>query len=142
MSNKNKESQKLTNGNDGVPEVSTVSTDYVLRALGFQEDPDVLSDRSVGLSFDFGTFRLEASQGLNRWFRPVIILGGVMATSRTNTLVHFEMPIQVESFEQGIAFVTHALDSHAGGSFQPSSPVGWLDDGRRFSHLLPWKRAR
>jgi len=121
---------------------SSVAIGHVLRTLGFEEDPNVLSDETPGLSYDFGAFRLEASQGLNRWFRPVVTLGGLIATSRTNTLIHFEIPLEVESFEQGVALVTYILDSHAGGRFQPPFDVAWLEEGRRFSHLLPWKTRR
>src|SRR5258706_16473000 len=94
----------------------------------------------LGLSFDFGNFKLEASQNVNRWLRPVITLGGVMATDRTVAVVHFEMPLEVESFEQGVALVTHCLDSHAGGVFEAASPVPWLIEGRQYRNLLPWNK--
>jgi hypothetical protein len=117
-----------------------LATMEVLIRLGFQVDSNVLSDGAPGLSFDFGNFKLEASQGVNRWFRDVITLGGVMTTDRTTAIVHFEMPTEVESFEQGLAFVTHCLDSRAGGTFEPLSTVDWLSAGRRYRHLLPWSK--
>jgi hypothetical protein len=43
----------------------------------------VRSNGAEGLSFDFGNFKLEATQNLNRWFREIITPGGVMATDRT-----------------------------------------------------------
>jgi hypothetical protein len=113
----------------------------VLLAMGFEVDSNVLSDGAPGLSFDFGNFKLEASHNVNRWFRRVIILGGLMATDRTIAEVHFEMPTEVESFEQGVAFVTHCLDSHAGGVFQPVLLVPWLDEGRQNRNLLPWNKG-
>ena len=60
--------------------VSRVPTRQVLRALGFRDDPGVLSDEPPGLSFDFGDFKIEASQLMSRWLRPVVILSGVWAT--------------------------------------------------------------
>lgn len=42
---------------------------------------------------------------MNRWFQPVVMLTGVMATSRTIAVVECEMPQEVESFEQGVAWV-------------------------------------
>jgi len=108
---------------------------------GVEIDPNVLSDGMPGLSFDFGNFKLEASENVNRWLRRVIILGGVMATNRTIAVVHFEMPLEVESFEQGVAFVTHCLDSHASGNFESSLPVEWLKNGRQYRHLLPWYKS-
>jgi hypothetical protein len=115
-----------------------VATEDVLRVLGFEVDSNVLSDGMPGLSFDFGNFKLEASENVNLWFQSVIVLGGVMATDRTTAVVHFEMPLELESFEQGMALVTHCLDSHACGNFKGSSPVEWLNEGRRHRHLLPW----
>jgi hypothetical protein len=32
-----------------------------------------------------------------------------VSTERTIAVLHFEMPVEVESFEQGVAFVTHFL---------------------------------
>jgi hypothetical protein len=115
-----------------------VATEDILRALGFHDDPSVISDELPGMSFDFGNFKLEASHNVNRWLRPVIALGGVMATDRTIAVVHFELPVEVESFEQGVALVTHCLDSQ--GIFNPSVPVPWLIDGRQYRHLLPWNK--
>lgn len=120
---------------------SPVATGSLLRALGFRKDPEVLSDEPPGLSFNFGNFKLEAGQLMNRWLRPVITVGGVMTTDRTISLVHFEMPLDVESFEQGVALVTYCLDRHSpGGAFKPASTVSWLDEGRRYRHLLPWEK--
>src|SRR5258706_3452489 len=108
---------------NNVARVPRIATQDVLQRLGFREDQAVLSDGEPGLSFDFGNFKLEASSNLNKWLRPVIALGGVMATDRTIALVHFEMPLEVESFEQGVALVTHCLDNHAGGVFEAAFPV-------------------
>jgi len=63
-----------------------------------------------------------------------------MFDGRTCATVHFEMPLEVESFEQGVAFVTHYLDSYAGGNFKPSLHVEWLTEGRRYRNLLPWNK--
>jgi hypothetical protein len=65
-----------------------------------------------------------------------------MTTSRTVALVHFEMPTKVESFEQGIALVTHCLDKHADGNFVSEVNAPWLEDGRQYRHLLPWNHKQ
>jgi hypothetical protein len=131
---------KESKPNESNANPSAVATEDVLRALGFHDDPGVMTDEPPGLSFDFGNFTLEASQNVNRWLRPVVALGGVMTTNRSSALVHFEMPLVVESFEQGVALVTHCLDSHAGGTFIPASPVPWLLEGRQYRNLLPWNK--
>ncbi|WP_221066165.1 hypothetical protein [Methylomagnum ishizawai] len=53
------------------------------------------------------------------------------------------MPIEVESWEQGAAWVAWCLDDHSPkGIFEPASPIPWLVEGRQNFHLLPWERKR
>src|SRR5215471_20807474 len=64
-----------------------------------------------------------------------------MSTPMSTTLVQSEMPREVESPEQAIAFVTWCLDNNADdGKFQPAFPVWWLEVGRKNQALLPWVR--
>jgi len=70
---------------------------------------------------------------MNRWFQPVVMLTGVMATSRTIAVVECEMPQEVESFEQGVAWVTYCLDNQTDDDiFKPASSVPGLRDGRQY----------
>jgi hypothetical protein len=120
----------------------TLSWD-VLKSLGFVEDKTLFSDPPGGLSFDFGNFKLSAIVCVNRWLQPVIRLSGVMSTRLTTTEVESEMPQEVESREQAIAFVTWCLDHHSDDvKFQPGFPISWLQEGRRHQGLLPWERER
>jgi hypothetical protein len=114
----------------------------LLQSLGFTEDVTVFADQPPGISFDFGNFKLEASRLTNRWNVPTVLLGGVMASERTIALVHAELALQVESREQGLAFVAWCLDNSAGGRFQLTIEPPWLAEGRRNRHLLPWERKR
>jgi hypothetical protein len=119
------------------------ATRELLKSLGFTNDPTVISDSPGGLSLDFGDFKLTASFGSNRWLQPSVWLGGVIATPRRLTSIECEMPIEVESWEQGAAWVTWCLDKHsAGRKFDPASPIPWLAEGRQNLHLLPWERKR
>ncbi|HYE37087.1 hypothetical protein [Methylocaldum sp.] len=53
------------------------------------------------------------------------------------------MPSEVESLEQGVAWVTWCLDDHSPkGMFEPASPIPWLAVGRQNRHLLPWEKER
>lgn len=70
----------------------------------------------------------------------IIRFSGIMASSREIALVEFEMPRAIESREQGIAWVTWALDQHATGGFQPVLPADWLETGRSYRELLPWEQ--
>lgn len=118
------------------------STWEVLRSLGFDRDPQVISDPPGGLSYDFGNLRLSASVCVNLRAQPIVLLSGVMQAPRSPGEVSCELPRQAESWEQAVAWVTWALDNHVGGIFQPTSPVTWLEQGRSYIHMLPWERAR
>jgi len=117
---------------------SPVSTRTVLLSLGFSEDADVFSDDPGGLSLDFGNFKLSAHFVLNRFFMPVVVLAGNLQAPRSLTEVRCEVPREVDSWEQGAAWVTWCLNNHARGLFTPAIPTPWLSVGRSHAHLLPW----
>lgn len=119
-----------------------MSTWDVLLALGFVEDQTVISDRTPGLSFDFGNCKLSAGQYLNRWAIPVVYLSGVIADKRSVGEVGGELPLQFESAEQGLACLVFCLDGGASAGFTPAITPAWLAEGRRLRHLLPWERER
>lgn len=120
----------------------SISTLDVLEALGFQEDSSIISDPPGGRSFDFGNLKLSASFVFSPTsYRDVVLLTGVLSTSRSIAVIDAEMPREVESREQGVAWLTHFLDQHAySGEFVPAVPVFWLAIGREYRHLLPWVR--
>jgi hypothetical protein len=121
---------------------SSIKTHALLLTLGFSEDPtEDFGSAWPELSYDFGNFKLSASCSMNRLFQDVVMLSGVMTTRRSIALVEYEMPLEIESFELGLALVTYCLDVHAyDGIFKPASPVAWVAEGRRYRHLLPWER--
>lgn len=130
------------NADRGVAESSAASTWELLIALGFRQDDTVISDPPPGLSLDFGNVKLSASRGVNRFLAPVVLLTGVLATKRSIAEVLSEIPLDVESVEQGLAWVVWSLDNAAGGTFEPASAPAWVAEGRRHRHLLPWERGR
>jgi len=125
-----------------IPSGSPVSTWELLRDLGFAEDQRVFSDLLPGLSFDFGNFKLSASAVTNLLGAQIVLLSGAMFTERTARQVECQLPRQVESLEQGVAWVVWCLDDAAWGTFEPRIAPPWLAEGRRHRHLLPWERAR
>lgn len=119
-----------------------VSTWDLLRALGFTEDPTLCSDLLPGLSFNFGNFKLSAICGGNRHFVRVILLTGVMLTDESICEVECEIPLEVKSPEQGMAWLAWCLDNHADGrKFEPATAPTWLAKGRLHRHLLPCERS-
>jgi hypothetical protein len=59
-----------------------VSTWELLKDLGFRPDPGTLSENGSGLVFDFGNLQLSAGRFLNTRLLKIILLSGVLATSR------------------------------------------------------------
>jgi hypothetical protein len=70
----------------------------------------------------------------------VVLLTGAIVTERSICEVECELPPEVESAEQGIAWVAWCLDNAAGGRFEPAAAPAWLAEGRQHLHLLPWER--
>lgn len=122
--------------------MSPLITWNVLKSLGFKEDNGVISDPPGGLSYHFDGFKLSASVCINRSFYPIILFTGVYATGRTLAEVHFEMPREVESYEQAAAWLAWSLEQQIGRSFGTISAMPWLEIGRRNYDLLPWERSR
>jgi hypothetical protein len=61
-------------------------------------------------------------------------------TERSICEVECEMPSEVESVDQGMAWIAWCLDDAAGGRFEPLAAPRWLEEGRQHLHLLPWNR--
>ena len=121
-----------------------VATWDLLLALGFVSDAQVISNPPGGLSIDFGNFTFAAHAVYQPSFSPCGHLIGVMTTTRTIAEVECEMPEEVESPEQGVAWVTWCLDEQCAraGCLCLYRDVPWLAIGRQYKHLLPWERQR
>jgi hypothetical protein len=78
----------------------------------------------------------------NLRFRRIVLFTGVISTRRTIAQVEFEMPREVESWEQGVAWVTWYVDDHIDMISKATSRLDWLKEGRKNRHLLPWERQR
>lgn len=116
-----------------------MDTRTVFKDLGFEEDWDALTDQPPAYLFDFGNLLLRAAQCTSsRTFRPVFLIGGVKRGLRSVGQIEFEMPLTVDSFEQGVALVAYAV----GKDFDPLVPTPWLSDGRRWQDHLPWLPRR
>lgn len=61
---------------------------------------------------------------------------GHLASLDSFQVFDFMLPLQVDSFEQGVAFITYNL----GKKFAPKRPTPWLELGREWEDLLPWRQ--
>src|SRR5688572_22133395 len=112
-----------------------METKAVLKALGFRQ-ADCAG--GPGYVYDFGNLRLEALETLSRRFQPAYLLSGVLKERRAIGIVEFDMPLKVDSFEQGVALIAYAI----GRDFKPTIACSWLDDGRAWKEHLPWEQDR
>lgn len=121
-------------------EAGTTSLREVLERCGFGADWSACwTEQLPGYYFDFGDFRLEATEVMGKYFRPVFMFTGLHATPRTIGSICFEMPLMVESFEQGAAWIADALSRRR---YAPAPFPDWYAIGLENRSLLPWERER
>lgn len=114
----------------------TVPVRTLLLELGFK-DGEHTGAKSDALCFAFGAFDLTATRGTNRWLRDVWSLGGIANDGRSAALIEFEMPLEVYSREQGIAWIAEHVAEWARSADAPQ----WLQDGFGWRDELPWRKA-
>ncbi|MDO8687622.1 MAG: hypothetical protein Q7K41_03430 [Dehalococcoidales bacterium] len=118
------------------PSSTRVSTRDLLVDMGFEPVIATFTDQQPGYRYNFGNFVLHASQVTSKYLRPEILFTGTMATPRVIGTVEFSLPLDVESYEQGVALIAHNI----GRSFNPLVPTLWLDQGRAWEEHLPGRR--
>lgn len=120
-------------------EAETIATWDVLKDFGFEPDSSIFSDITPGLTCDFGNFKLQASCCINMSFAQIVLLTGIMVSSRKSAEVHIEMPRRIISRKQCAAWIVWHLDQSVGGAaFTPTRTFGWIEEGRNNLNLLPW----
>jgi hypothetical protein len=73
---------------------------------------------------------------MNLSCQQIVLFSGVIATPRTISEVHFELPQKVESVKLCAALIAWNLDQFS--EFRNIHHIDWLEDGRRNKTLLPW----
>ena len=111
----------------------TISVRQLLEDLGFNEDSDADS-----LSYDFGNLELSAFYGVNRWLTQVWCFAGAASDGRSLALIEFEMPTEVDSREQGVAWISE----HVHGRARFTNAPAWLQAGLQWRGELPWIKER
>ncbi len=112
-----------------------METREVLEELGFQDDWQSITDKAPAYRFDFGNLDLTVAQVTSEYLRPEFLFTGVWRTQRSIGMVESSMPLEVESYEQGVAWIAYSLKD-AVLLWEPD----WLKQGRQWSVLLPWER--
>jgi hypothetical protein len=119
----------------------TLTAAGYLREFGFKSDPRVISDHGLGMSYDFGDFKLSAGFVRGNYFQDVVLFTGFIQTPRTLAHVEFEISCHELSSELCAAYIAYHLDKIVSGStFVPEKESPWLVTGRANKHLLPWEK--
>lgn len=86
----------------------------------------------------FGPYEVEAAVFTNRCFRETFFLSGIINTGRTLSPIESELPLEVDSREQGLAMLAYCLRSEIPEHLKPD----WLRAGEEFREHLPWEKDR
>jgi hypothetical protein len=106
-----------------------VSMQSILSKIGFLPNGD------GGLHFDFGNCKLNAIQGMNRYLQDGYNFFGYYISDRSAGNIDFFLPLEVESYEQGIALLAYYLRN---ATF--INKPDWLIEGLALSEHLPWEK--
>jgi hypothetical protein len=107
-----------------------------LRDLGFLDGCCEMGSSCLKFNLDGQTVYAQEQVGL--YLRWEVTITGVISTSRTLTMIECALPVEVESREQGLAWIGFALENLPDALSAPA----WLIEGRAHRHTLPWERER
>jgi len=105
-----------------------ISLQSILIEIGFLPSGD-------GLQFDFGNCKLKVIQGINRHFQNGFNFFGYYISERSAGELEFSLPLQVESYQQGLAFISYYLRDA-----DLKNKPNWLIEGLVLKEHLPWER--
>ena len=101
-----------------------------LRNLGFVEGRNEAG--SSCLVYNESGMVLHATEQVGLYLRPEVTISGVVATPRTLSMLNESLPVEVESPELALAWLSWAIRRVA------ESFPSLVDPGRAYWHLLPW----
>jgi len=114
----------------------SVLTSSLLRSLGAEADSTMVGADDDALKLRFGVHSVQAGQFMSRWLKPTYVISGVINTGRAIVEVHSEMPVAVESEEEGLAWLAAILGEVIPADVKPD----WLLRGECLRNLLPHPR--
>jgi hypothetical protein len=103
-----------------------IKLEDVLMKLGFQKQESYYF-------YDFGNCELKAIPSTTKFLAECITFLGLISAGSSSQLIDFDLPIMVDSYEQGEALIAFNLQ---GVKFK-NKPI-WLDAYIRYNNYLPW----
>lgn len=109
----------------------------ILETLRFEEEWGTLTDQEPSYAIRLGHLQITIVQVTSEYLQPVFLMQGTFRTSRQLGSNHLDLPVEVESFEQGLAWIAYAVDLVG----PVAEPPDWLIRGRELQEHLPWIRS-
>jgi hypothetical protein len=111
----------------------SIKTRELLVELKFEPTLAEFTSAQPGYCYRFGNLDLQAVEVTNEYLRPVMMFSGVKTMPSSFESVQLELPMELDSFEQGVALIAHAI----GPRFTPLEATAWLEQGRLWEDHLP-----
>lgn len=129
-------------GTDLEEQDGSVVTWTALQSLGFMPEHDFYG--CPAMSFDFGSFKLQAVLMKNLQMRDVVSFSGVVSTSRTICMIEYDMPLRVDSVEQCAAWIAWHIQRvlPRREKIIPADHMELLILGMQHQDSLPWERDK
>jgi hypothetical protein len=108
-----------------------LTTSSLLKNLGAVEDPSSIQDDQAALVLRIGPHSLQGGEYLSRWFQRTYRISAVIGTRHSLSLVESEMPAELESEEEGFAWLAEILREALPDDVKPA----WLCKGEGLRHL-------
>jgi hypothetical protein len=115
----------------------TLSMRDLLSRLDFEEVWGTMTDQEPAYRYDFCNLQMTATQVMSSRLRPIFMFGGVWGDGRSIGEIDFEMPLEVASFEQGVAWISYGI----GRKFRPRKLCPWFIQGWEWQDHLPWMQS-
>lgn len=123
-------------------ECTKVSTVEIIKKIGFKHD---ISGLPKTFTYKSSNLQMSACLCLSlKSFEESVCFSGCINTERTIGYIEFEMPPEVDSFEQGMAWLAWHIDQQKNdrSCYNSDFPYNWLEIGCANYHLLPWEKER
>jgi hypothetical protein len=110
----------------------TLTTSALLKSLGAVEDPSSIQDDHAALKLRIGRHCFHGGEYMTRWFKRTYRISAVVSTRHSISLVESEMPAELESEDEGLAWLGEILRNALPDDAKPA----WLLKGEGLRHLL------
>ncbi len=107
--------------------IENVDLESILLQVGFTEN-------SMGFVYDFGNCQLKATK-VYKWFSEVYQFSSIIISNRSACEIQFDLPLMVESFEQGVAFLAFNFKKN-----QLANTPEWFKQGVEWEDTLPGRK--